>query len=848
MTTLKNKTKSLLSRPYRLFHLIGHFEVLLVKKTASLLYLLGYLEIFLLKQIFLLIRKGVSFLRLFRKQRKAALKLFKKKTKKLKLKTLNKRLKKNLKKAQKILQAKQRLPQYKLAVDPKTILALLSILLALFFGAFWFSKLPKPDELVNREMVVTTKIYDRNKNLLYNLYQDKNRSLVTLEEIPQHLKWATVAIEDKEFYRHRGLSLRGITRALYNILVKHKIQGGSTITQQLVKTALLTPERTISRKIREIVTALRAELKYSKDEILQMYLNEVPYGGTAWGVAAASEMYFNKKVKDLSLAESSFLAGLPAAPTYYSPFGTYPEEKLHKKRQAEVLRRMAEDGYITKEEAEKTKAEELAFVPQKTNILAPHFVDFVRRELIQKFGENQVLTGGLEVITTLDLDLQRKTQEIVTEEIAKIERYRVGNGAALVTKPDTGEILAMVGSRDYFDLEHDGNVNVTIALRQPGSAIKPINYATFFKKGFTPATVLLDVPTTYIVSGQKPYRPVNYDGRFHGAVQARFALGNSYNVPATRVLAINSVRDMMRTALDMGITSLTDESRYGLSLTLGGCEVKMTDMATAFGTLANLGRKQNLVPILKVTDYRGKVLYEEKFEKGPQVLMPEIAYLVSHILLDNNARTAAFGPSSQLVIPGQVISVKTGTSDDPRDNWTIGYTPSYLAATWVGNNDNSPMNRYLVSGVTGAAPIWNKIMREVLKGKESEWPEKPDGIVGREICASSGTAPTPPEGEPEEGCVKRFEYFIKGTEPGGKNIGGINLISQKTKMFIDKTTNQPAKEGATEIEEREVTLVSDPLTSNYCTTCEPYSTGIDISKIPYRPSVFEVKRQTDNAD
>lgn len=814
MNTLKGKIKSITSRSLHLFYLIGRFEVLLVKKTASLLYLLGHLEILVLKQIFLFIRK--------------------RKVKKIKLKTLTKKLKKTL-------QVKQKLPQYKLAADPKTILAVFSILLALFFSAFWFSKLPKPDELVNREMAVTTKIYDRNGSLLYNLYQDKNRSLLKLEQVPEHLKQATIAIEDKEFYRHRGLSLRGITRSLYNIIVRRKIQGGSTLTQQLVKTALLTPKRTISRKAREIVTALRVELKYSKDEILQMYLNEVPYGGTSWGVASAAEMYFGKKVKDLILAESTFLAGLPAAPTYYSPFGTHPEEKLYKKRQAEVLRRMVEDKYITQEEAEAAKQEELKFAPQRTNILAPHFVDFVRRELIQKFGETRVLTGGLEVATTLDLNLQKKAQEIVVNEIDKIEKYRVGNGAALITKPNTGEILSMVGSRDYFDLERDGNVNVTIALRQPGSSIKPINYATFFKKGFTPATVLLDVPTTYIVPGQKPYRPVNYDGKFHGAVQVRFALGNSYNVPATRVLAINSVRDMMKTALDMGITTLTDESRYGLSLTLGGCEVKMTEMATVFGTLANLGRKQNLVSILKVTDYKGKVVYEEEFKKGPQVLMPEIAYLISHILLDNNARTAGFGSSSWLVVPGQTVSVKTGTTDELRDNWTIGYTPSYLTAVWVGNNDNSPMNRYLVSGVTGAAPIWNKIMREVLKGKKAEWPKKPDGIVGREVCASAGTTL-------EEECVKRFEYFIKGTEPGGKKAIEGSLTAQKTKMFIDKTTNQPVKEDSTEIEEREVVLASDPLISNYCATCEPYSTGIDITKIPYRPNIFEVESTQINTD
>jgi len=714
----------------------------------------------------------------------------------------------------------------------KTLFLGTTAFLFLSLLTFWFIQLPSPDKLVNRKMAVTTKIYDRNGILLYELYQDKNRTLVTLDQIPDYLKWATVAIEDKNFYHHRGVSPKGIARALYNLLFKRKIQGGSTITQQLVKNALLSPERTISRKIREIITALRVEAKYSKDEILQMYLNEVPYGGTAWGVAAAAKMYFGKEVKDLDLAECAFLAGLPAAPTYYSPFGPHPEKKLYKKRQSQVLKRMVEDGYITKEEAEKAEKEELKFAPRKTKILAPHFVDYVKRELIKRFGEERVLSGGLQVKTTLDYSLQEKVQKIVKEEIEKIERYNVTNGAALVTKPDTGEILAMVGSRDYFDLKHDGNVNVTIALRQPGSAIKPINYALFFQKGFTPATLLLDVPTIYLREKQKPYQPVNYDGKFHGAVQARFALGNSYNVPATRVLAINSIRDMMRLAYEMGITTLTDESRYGLSLTLGGCEVRMTDMAVAFGTLANLGRRQDLVSILEVTDYKGKVLYEEKFKKGKQVLPPEVAFLVSHILLDNNARTAAFGPSSYLVVPGQVVSVKTGTTDELRDNWTIGYTPSYLAAVWVGNNDNSPMNRYLVSGVTGAAPIWNRIMREVLKGKKVEWPKKPENIIGREICAFSGL---PPDGK----CPTRFEYFIKGTEPGGKYWEKWKPTIKKVKIKVDKKTGQPATETSQEIEEREVTLLSDPLTSNYCISCNFYPVKIDTSSLPYYPILFK---------
>jgi penicillin-binding protein 1C len=741
------------------------------------------------------------------------------------------------------LNLRKRLKDY-LPLPPSNPLALGLGFLTTFFAisiyllSSWFSSLPGPTQLTNRQVAMTTKIHDRSGRLLYQIFQEKNRTLTPLEEIPDSLKWATVAIEDKSFYRHSGISIRGIARSAFKILTERKIQGGSTITQQLCKWALFTPERTLSRKIKEIITALRVEAKYPKDKILQMYLNEVPYGGIAWGVSAATEMYFDKPVRDLTLAESAFLAGLPAAPSYYSPFGLHPEKKLYKVRQEMVLDVMAREGYISEEEANTAKKEELTFVPQKTDILAPHFVMYVKEELIKQFGEDQVLSGGLEIITTLDLEIQKMAQEIVAKEIAKVEKYKVGNGAALVSQPSTGEILAMVGSRDYFDQEHDGNVNVTLALRQPGSAIKPINYATFFKKGFTPATLLLDVPTQYLVKGQKPYDPVNYDGQFHGAVQARFALGNSYNVPATRVLAINSVRDMLNTAYQMGITTLTDESRYGLSLTLGGGEVKMTDMAVAFGTLANLGRRQNLVSILKVADYKGKVLYEQKHEDGPQVLKPEVAYLVSHILLDNNARSAAFGSNSLLNIPGHPVSVKTGTTDDLRDNWTIGYTPSYLTAVWVGNNDNSPMNRYLVSGVTGAAPIFNQVMHQVLKDEPAEWPERPPGIVGKEVCVFSGTAPT-------NDCPKRFEYFIAGTESSGESIEGPPQVVKKTKMLIDKQTGQPANEKSVDIEERGVALVSDPLTHNYCTSCNFYPVTVDVAKIPYAPNIFEVENKKD---
>lgn len=689
-------------------------------------------------------------------------------------------------------------------------------------GFYWviLKDLPSPQKLVNQPPSQTTKIYDRNKVLLYEIYADQNRTVVPLSEIPESLKKATIAIEDKDFYRHKGVNIfGGIIRAVKDMILYKRVQGGSTITQQLVKNALLTSERTITRKIKEMLLATLVETFYGKDKILELYLNQVPYGGTAWGVEAAAQRYFGKKVSQLNLAESALLAGLPVAPSLYSPFGSRPD--LAKKRQEGVLKRMVEDGYITKEQAQRALREKLNFKLQKEEIKAPHFVLYIKELLTQKYGENTVERGGLQVLTSLDWGIQNFAQEAVASEVAKLKNLRVGNGAALVIKPPTGEILAMVGSRDYFDTENDGNVNVALAERQPGSAIKPLNYAVGLLKGYTPATVFIDTKTCFAnVVGQKAYCPVNYDGQFRGPVQLRFALGNSLNIPAVKMLALNSVHDMIATASAMGISTFKDESRYGLSLTLGGGEVRMTELATAFGVFANSGIRKDLNPIIKVTDSNGKVLEENRHVvnwnkkkkhslldiAGEQVLPFNVAFLISHILLDNNARAGAFGENSLLRIRGHSVSVKTGTTDDKRDNWTIGYTPSYLTAVWVGNNDNKPMHPYLSSGVTGAAPIWNKIMTHVLKDVKDEWPVMPADIVGISVCSTSGKLPG------ESGCPTRFEYFIKGTEPKEFDDG-------KKKILIDKTLNKPAKPGQTEnIEEQERLVIKDAF-SAYCVDC-----------------------------
>ncbi|MBI3342184.1 transglycosylase domain-containing protein, partial [Candidatus Curtissbacteria bacterium] len=542
--------------------------------------------------------------------------------------------------------------------DKSFKVGLLTIAALVFSIWFLTHDLPSPKELETRDIPLTTKIYDRNGQILYNVYTDQNRTIVPLVEMPDKLKKATIAIEDKDFYKHKGFDVFGIVRAARQTVFAGNVQGGSTITQQLVKSAFLSPERTISRKLKELYLAFRVETAFSKDKILEMYLNQVPYGGTAWGVAAASEQYFGKNVKDLTLGEAALLAGLPQAPSYYSPFGQDPKRSIE--RQKLVLKRMLDENYISREEYEKAIGEPIKFRAAGVDLKAPHFVMYVREYLAERYGEAIASRGGLKVITTLDMNIQDDAEKIVKKNIDELTALRVSNGAALVTKPKTGEILAMVGSKDFFDTSIDGNVNVTIANRQPGSSIKPLNYGLALYRGLiTPATVIMDVPTTFGAAGTTPYSPVNYDGRFHGPVQARYALGNSYNIPAVKVLALNGVAEFIKFAKEMGINTFEDPTRYGLSLTLGGGEVKMTEMATAFGVFANEGIRQEIVPVLKVEDSKGRLLEEFKPRAGTRVLSKEVAFQISSILSDNSARTAAFGPSSELVIPGKTVAVKT---------------------------------------------------------------------------------------------------------------------------------------------------------------------------------------------
>jgi len=679
------------------------------------------------------------------------------------------------------------------------------------FYLFILKDLPSPKNLTGSAYAVSTEIYDRHGTLLYEIYADQNRTPVKLDQIPKDVINATIAIEDKDFYQHQGLAISGVIRAAYKTLIKKDKQGGSTITQQLVKTALLTPERTIERKIKELVLAVAVEIIYPKDQILELYLNHIPYGGTAYGIEQASRLYFNKSASKLTLAEASLLAGLPQAPSLYSPFGSSPE--LARQRQKQVLERMVEEKFISEDQAKNAYNSVLTYALQHTNIKAPHFVMYVKNLLIEKYGTKKVEQGGLRVITTLDLPIQEYAQASVSAQVAKLKSSRVTNGAALVTKPATGEILAMVGSRDYFDSEIDGNVNLTTSLRQPGSSIKPLNYALGLSKGYPASMMFLDMPTCFSTSGQPgAYCPKNYDGSFHGMVQMRQALANSYNIPAVKMLALNGLTDFIATASAMGISTFKDPRQYGLSLTLGGGEVKMIDMATAFGVFANSGIKIDLNPILRVKTYTGEILEENNYQlnppTGPRILSPEVTFIISNILSDNKARTPAFGARSPLYIPGKTVSVKTGTTDDWRDNWTIGYTPEFLTAVWTGNNNNE-VKPLFVSGVTGAAPIWNSIMSYLIKDRDDVAQSKPDNVIGTNVCSYK------PSEDNTQTCEGRFEYFIKGTE---KNQ--IRGKIEKKNSWIDLTTGRPPLPGVTEnLELQEKTMVTDEFGLEYCLDC-----------------------------
>ncbi|MBI5127137.1 PBP1A family penicillin-binding protein [Candidatus Roizmanbacteria bacterium] len=678
------------------------------------------------------------------------------------------------------------------------------------FGLFaWYAKdLPSPSKL-SQVTGYSTVFQDRNGKILYDMYKDKNRVPVSFSEIPDYLKQATISIEDKNFYKHGGISQFGIIRAAINILLGRGLQGGSTITQQLIKNVLLTSRQTISRKIQEMILALEVERRYKKDEILLMYLNESPYGGSFWGVKTASKGYFGKDVKDLTLVESAILAGLPQSPSNYSPF--IGKKDAWRSRTKDVLRRMREDGYINREREKKAlnELEKIRFTSPKLTIDAPHFVFYVKDKIEQEYG-GKLIDQGIKIKTTLDLEVQKTTEKIVSEEIEKLKGLNATNGAVVVLDSKTGDILAMVGSYDFND-EKFGKFNAALGLRQPGSAIKPITYATAFEKGYTPATVLMDVKTEFSSgsSVDKPYTPVNYDAKFRGPMQVRFALGNSENIPAVKMLAMVGVRDFLQKASEMGISTFapTQENlnRFGLAVTLGGGETTLLDLTSSFSVFASSGQKKETASISEITDFKGKKIYKQVRVREKQVITPEVAFLISHILSDNNARLDVFGPNSYLNIPGKTVAVKTGTTDDKRDNWAVGYTKSITVGVWVGNNDNSAMNPKIASGATGASPIFYRLMRELLKDHDDGIMNKPDKVKALNIDSYLG-------GLPKDGYPTRSEYFIDGTEP--KDISPYYKKIKISKSNGKLANDVEVKNGNFEEKEFIVITESDPVSAD----------------------------------
>ncbi|MDO8667989.1 MAG: PBP1A family penicillin-binding protein [bacterium] len=601
---------------------------------------------------------------------------------------------------------------------------LVFLLLGFFFYLRLTHDLPDPNRLIERQIAQSTKIYDRTgKTILYDIHGAEKRTMISLTDVPDNLKNATISIEDKDFYKHGGFSLWAIFRTVVTNVLFGKTAGGSTLTQQFIKNAVLTSEKTYTRKIKELILAYRVEKKFSKDEILQMYFNEIPYGSTAYGVEAASQRYFGKSARDLNLAESAALAAIPQAPSRYSPYG--PNKDLLIARQKYILDLMAKYGYITKDQANEAKNTPLVFKAPSDNMLAPHFVMYIKELLSDKYGEKTIEQGGLKIYTTLDLYKQKIAEEVIKEKTALNEKnYQATNAALISIDPKTGQVLAMVGSRDYFNEAIDGQVNVTLQPRQPGSSFKPVVYAASFIKGYTPETVLYDVVTNFSTDPAKPYEPHNYDLKEHGPVTIRQSLAGSLNIPAVKTIYLAGINNVIGLAQNLGYTTLNDKDRFGLSLVLGGGEIKLLEHANAFSAFAREGLKRPPAFILKIEDKDGKILEEFKDEEQ-KVLSSNVARQINSILSDNSARAYVFGQSNYLTLGSRPVAAKTGTTNDYKDAWTIGYTPSIVTGVWVGNNDNQEMKRG-ADGSVVAAPIWHDYMDRVLGNTPIEYFNAPD--------------------------------------------------------------------------------------------------------------------------
>ncbi|MFH1657231.1 MAG: PBP1A family penicillin-binding protein [bacterium] len=629
---------------------------------------------------------------------------------------------------------------------------------------FYYAKdLPRPEVFTERQLVQSTKIYDRTgKVLLYDIYGEERRTIVPLSAIPKNLQQAVLAAEDSNFYTHFGIDPKGVARALLvNLQVwdLSRSQGASTITQQFIRSSFLTMDRTIERKIKELVLTLELERRYSKDQILEWYLNQVPLG-SVYGVEAASKFLFNKNAEEISLAEAATIASLIKAPTFLLE----NRDRLIARRNY-VLDRMVEENFITSEEAETAKEENLKIVKSQS-INAPHFTLYIKKYLTEKYGDNFLKEKGLRVYTSLDWDLQQAAEEIVKEKTKANEAYRAFNASLVASNPKTGEILAMVGSKDYFAppypencttdclFEPDFNV-ATLGKRQPGSAFKPFAYATAFKKGFTPETVLWDVETNFGIYGGKEYIPQNYNEKFQGPISLRYALAQSINVPAVKIIYLAGLEDTIKMATTLGITTIEkDPSFYGLSLVLGGGEVKLIDMVSAYGVFATEGFSVPPVFILRIEDSQGNII-EENNKSLKRVLDTQTSRNINDILSDNKARTPVFGAKSALYFEGQQVAAKTGTTQEYKDAWAIGYTPSMVVGVWAGNNDNSPTTK---PGVALAGPIFHAVMEKALEKLPEEKFNKPEIITTNKPILN---------GQVERETPHSILYYINKNNPLG---------------------------------------------------------------------------------
>ena len=620
----------------------------------------------------------------------------------------------------------------------KNILFLGVLSFFIIFGTFaiWTTtfNLPNLENFEERKVAQSTKIYDRTGEIiLFDIHGDIKRTIVSLDDISDYAEQATIAVEDKNFYNHNGIEPLAIVRAILKNIASGKPlsgQGGSTITQQVLKNALLTSDKRVSRKLKEWVLAPRLEDVLTKEQILEVYLNEVPYGGNVYGIQEASLRFFGKEAKDLSLAESAYLAALPQAPTYFSPYGNNVLDLVNRKNF--VLDQMVIAGFIDQDQAEQAKTEEVLFEKQQQfGIKAPHFVMYIIEILEEKYGQDIIQEGGLKVITSLDYELQQKAEEIVLKyALENEEKFNAENAAIISTDPRNGEILVMVGSRDYFDEEIDGNFNITTSERQPGSVFKPIVYAEAFSKGYRPDTVVFDLETQFSTVCEEEedscYTPGNYDNIFRGPISLRDALAQSVNVPAVKTLYLAGLRDSLDLAKKMGLETLTNKDQYGLTLVLGGGEVRPLDVAGAYSIFASEGIKNKKTPILKIEDSNGQNIFDIEKEnfRSERVLDENVARDINDVLTDNNARTPAFGSNSFLYFPNRDVAAKTGTTNDYRDAWIVGYTPNLTTVAWAGNNDNSSMEKKVAGFIV--APMWNEFLQFALEKRGLELFNEPE--------------------------------------------------------------------------------------------------------------------------